>query len=314
MSLYEKMAWLFGGVGVVLVVASLVAYRLSRSKFAERQPETLDNLKQRIKAWWVMVAVFAVCFTLGKGATIVLFAFTSFFALREFISLTPTRPSDNAALVLGFYILLPLQYWLIYTDWYGFFSVLIPVYGFLTLGIMAALKGETIDFLPRIARVQWGLMLAVYCISHAPALLTLPIAGYEGQNFLLLFFLITVVQASDVLQYVFGKMYGHRKVAPNVSPSKTWEGLIGGGLAAALVGTGLWWITPFEWWQAWLMSVLIVALGFFGGLTLSAVKRSLGAKDWGVAIQGHGGVLDRMDSVSFAAPVFFHATRYFFGS
>jgi len=171
---------------------------------------------------------------------------------------------------------------------------------------------ETQDFLPRTARIQWALMLTVYCISHAPALLILKIPGYEGRNFLLLFFLITVVQLSDVLQYVFGKLFGRHPVAPRVSPSKTWEGLIGGALSATAIGAGLWWITPFTPVQAAALALAIVLAGFCGGLVLSAVKRSLGAKDWGTMIEGHGGALDRMDSVSFAAPVFFHLTNYFF--
>jgi phosphatidate cytidylyltransferase len=155
-------------------------------------------------------------------------------------------------------------------------------------------------------------MVAVYCVSYAPALLLLHIPGYERSNALLLFYLLLVVQLSDVLQYVFGKLFGKTKLAPQVSPSKTVEGLIGGGLSATAVGCAMWWITPFNWWQSLIMAFVIVIMGFLGGLTLSAMKRSLGAKDWGVMIEGHGGMLDRLDSVSFAAPVFFHLTRYFY--
>jgi phosphatidate cytidylyltransferase len=155
-------------------------------------------------------------------------------------------------------------------------------------------------------------MICIYCISHVPALLLLRIPGYEGQNALLLFYLLLVVQSSDVLQYVFGKLFGRTRIAPVVSPSKTVEGLVGGGAAAALVGAAMWWITPFTPLQAAAMAFVIVLMGFLGGLVLSAVKRSLGAKDWGSMIAGHGGMLDRMDSVAFAAPIFFHLTRYFF--
>lgn len=260
----------------------------------------------------MMIALFAVAFWFGKTVTIVLFALTSFYCLREFLSITPTRPEDHRPVVAAFYLFIPLQYWLIATDWQSLFSIAIPVWAFLLLPILSVLKGEVSDFLLRSARIQWALMLAVFCISHAPALLMLDIPGYEGQNFLLLFFLITIVQLSDVLQYVFGKLFGRRKVAPRVSPAKTWEGLIGGGLSASAIGAGLWWITPFTPLQAAGMALGIVLAGFCGGLVLSAVKRSLGAKDWGTMIDGHGGALDRMDSVSFAAPVFFHLTNYFF--
>jgi phosphatidate cytidylyltransferase len=308
----DKMIVLLGGVFTLLLFASSVGFVLSRRAANDSAQATIANLNARIKAWWAMVAVFAVAFVVGKELTLGLFALTSFFCLREFLSITPTRPEDHRAIAVAAYVFIPLQYWLIADGWQTMFAILIPVWAFLLLPVLAVLKGETGDFLPRTARIQWALMLTVFCISHAPALLILKIPGFTGQNFLLLFFLITVVQLSDVLQYVFGKLFGKHPVAPRVSPSKTWEGLIGGGLAATAVGAGLWWITPFAPWQAAAMALAIVLAGFCGGLVLSAVKRSLGAKDWGTMIEGHGGVLDRMDSVSFAAPVFFHLTNYFF--
>jgi phosphatidate cytidylyltransferase len=306
----DKMILLIGGVFALLALASAVGFVLARNN----PGETVSNLNARIKAWWVMVAVFAVAFAVGKELTIALFALTSFWCLREFLSITPTRPEDHRAVAVAFYLFIPLQYWLIWDNWQTLFSILIPVWAFLLLPVLAVLKGESEDFLQRTARIQWALMLTVFCISHAPALLILHIPRFEGQNFLLLFFLITVVQLSDVLQYVFGKLFGRHKVAPRISPAKTWEGLVGGGLSATAVGAGLWWITPFAPWQAALMALAIVLAGFCGGLVLSAVKRSLGAKDWGTMIEGHGGALDRMDSVSFAAPVFFHLTNYFFAA
>jgi phosphatidate cytidylyltransferase len=192
------------------------------------------------------------------------------------------------------------------------FAVFIPVYAFLLLPAFAALAEDTEDFLARTAKIQWAVMVTVFCVSHAPALLLLDIRGYQGQDALLILYLLLVAQISDVLQYVSGKLFGRTKIAPNVSPSKTREGLVGGGLGAILVGGAMWWITPFSPLQAMGMSFIIVLMGFLGGLALSAVKRSLGAKDWGSMIEGHGGMLDRIDSISFAAPIFFHLTRYFF--
>jgi phosphatidate cytidylyltransferase len=155
-------------------------------------------------------------------------------------------------------------------------------------------------------------MLAVFCLSHVPALVTLQIPGYGGREILLIAFLVIVVQSSDVLQYVWGKLFGKHKVAPALSPSKTWEGLIGGVLSSTLLGAGLWWITPFTPWQAAGIAFAINLMGFFGGLVMSAIKRDHGVKDWGHLIAGHGGVLDRLDSVLFSAPVFFHIVRYGF--
>lgn len=312
MALQEKMIWVFGGVVTLLVIASVAGAALGKRAQSESGRATVDNLKARVNAWWVMTVVLAVTFALGETATLIVFAFVSFFALREFITLTPTRASDYAPLALTFFVILPAQYLLIAYDQYGTFAIFIPVYGFLLLPAAATFAGDTHEFLERSAKLQWAAMITVYCISYAPALLLLKIPGYENSNALLLLYLLLIVQLSDVLQYVFGKLFGKTKLAPVVSPSKTVEGLVGGGVATTLVGGALAWITPFTWPQALVISFVIVAMGVLGGLTLSAMKRSLGAKDWGVMIEGHGGMLDRMDSVSFAAPVFFHIVRFFY--
>ena len=307
---------LFVGIFAILVTASIVGAVLSARALSEEGRRTVDNLNARIRAWWVMVLLFGLAFLAGKTVTLILFALTSFWALREFITLTPTRPSDHTAVSAAFYVFIPLQYVLIWFEYTGMFLVLIPVYGYLLLPVLAVLKGETDNFLLRTAKIQWGLMLCVYCIGHAPALMTLAIPGFERRAIILIFYLVAVVQISDVAQYIVGKLFGGRffprPIAPRVSPNKTWEGLIGGGIIATLVGTGLWWITPFAPWQAAILSMVIVVAGFCGGLVLSAIKRSFDTKDWGHLIQGHGGTLDRMDSVAFAAPVFFHLARYVF--
>ncbi|MGH6940150.1 phosphatidate cytidylyltransferase [Hypericibacter sp.] len=309
MSPTTKWLWLVAGILLVLVTASLVGYLLARRQ--QGKPSgTIANLNSRIKAWWVMVVLIAIAFALGKVGVLVLFAFCSFTALREFITLTPTRRGDHIALATAFFIVLPAQYVLIGENLYGIYSIFIPVYVFLGMPIIAALRGDTTLFISRIAEVQWGLMVSVFCVSHAPALLTLQIPGYEGQNAMLIVFLIMVVQASDVLQYVWGKLIGKHKIAPSLSPSKTIEGFVGGVASATALGAALWWITPFTWWQAGLMALVVNLMGFCGGLVMSAIKRDRGVKDWGQMIEGHGGMLDRLDSVIFAAPIFFHLTRF----
>jgi phosphatidate cytidylyltransferase len=308
----REFLWLFGSLVVLLGIASIVGAVLLRRPADEKKAASRANLVARVNAWWVMVGILAVAFLTGPTMTLVLFAFASFFALREFITLTPSRPGDRLPLSLAFFIIIPAQYLLIGQDRYGTFAIFIPVYVFLLLPSIAALLSDIEDFLSRSAKQQWALMVTVYCLSHAPALLMLDIQGYEGRSALLLFYLLLVVQMSDVMQYVFGKLFGRTKIAPVVSPSKTVEGFIGGGLAATAIGAAMWWITPFTPLQSAGISAVVVIMGFLGGLTLSAVKRSLGAKDWGVMIEGHGGMLDRMDSICFAAPVFFHIVRYFY--
>ncbi|MBO2566614.1 phosphatidate cytidylyltransferase [Shewanella algae] len=299
--------WLFAGIGLLLVVATLIGRLLAWRK---GNNAVIANLNARIDAWWMMVLAIGIAFLFGLYGVILLFALVSFYALREFLTLTPTRASDYPALVAAFYFALPVQYLLIAIHWYGMFSIFIPVYLFLLMPILAALGGDTTRYLERTAKVQWGLMIAVYCVSSVPALMTLKIEGYEGRNLLLIAWLILVVQLSDVLQYCCGKLFGKRKVAPKLSPSKTLEGLVGGVLLATLVGISLFWITPFTPWQAAIIALLVNLLGFAGGLVMSAIKRDRGVKDWGHMIEGHGGMLDRMDSVCFAAPVFFHVVRY----
>jgi phosphatidate cytidylyltransferase len=199
---------------------------------------------------------------------------------------------------------------LIWIEWYGLYSIFIPVYVSLLLPILVTTRGDTKDFMGRVAEVQWGLMICVFCLSHVPALITLQIPGFQDHVLLLIAFLILVVQSSDVLQYVWGKLLGRHQIAPQLSPSKTIEGTVGGIVCATLLGAALWWITPFAPWQAGLIALAINLMGFCGGLVMSAIKRDRGVKDWGWTIEGHGGVLDRLDSVIFAAPIFFHVTRY----
>jgi len=303
---------LFAAIGGVLVFASAVGWALKRFVAQGAPHGAIDNLNARIRAWWVMVLVIGAAFAFGRAGVIVLFGFVSFFALREFITIAYTRRGDHLALAMSFFFFLPLQYYLVWAEWYGLYTILIPVYAFLALPIVASVAQDTTRFLERTAKVQWGLMITVYCISHVPALLTLRIPGYDGREALLIVFLVLVVQGSDVLQYVWGKLLGRHKLAPQLSPSKTVEGLVGGVLSATALGAALYWITPFRPWQAAVMALLIAILGFFGGLVLSAIKRDRGIKDWGAMIEGHGGMLDRTDSVTFAAPIFFHVTRFFF--
>ena len=301
---------IFGAVFLVLAVASTIGLILKwRSGFAHPHA-TIDNLNARLKAWWIMIAVIMVATWAGAWGVIALFALVSFQCLREYVSLAPTRKGDHRALIWSFYVFLPLQYYLIAAGWYGLFSILIPVYAFLLLPISASLGADTARFLERSAKIQWGLMICVYCLSHVPALLTLEIPDYAGRNLLLVVFLLLTVQSSDVFQYIWGKLLGRHALSKQISPSKTVEGLAGGMLSATAMGAALWWITPFSPGEAAFVALVINTLGFFGGFVLSAIKRDRGVKDWGHLIEGHGGMLDRVDSLAFSAPVFFHLLRH----
>jgi len=299
---------------VFLALCTVIGFVLARHVSAPAARDTVANLNARIRSWWGIVFVFGAALLFGRVVTLVLFAILSFLSFREFMSLTPTRAGDHRSLFLSFFVVVPVQYWLIGIDWYGLFSIFIPVYVFLLLPALSATAGDTRDFLARNAKLQWGLMLTVFAISHAPALLLLDLSRYQLPDALLLLYLMIVVQISDVFQYVFGKLFGRTRLSPAISPSKTVEGLVGGGLTAVLIGAALSGITPFSPLQAAEMSAVIGIGGFFGGFVLSAIKRDLGVKDWGSMIEGHGGILDRIGSVAFASPLFFHLTRYYFAS
>ena len=312
MVLDRQVLCLLAGIGGLLLLASAITAVLKRRAPAGVVPPVIANLDARVKAWWIMVLIFGAALATGGVGSVALFALMSFFALREFVTLTPTRAGDHRTLFWAFFVVIPLQYLLVWLQWYGLFTILIPVYAFVLLPIRSAAAGDCERFLERSAKIQWGLMVCVYFVSHVPALLMLTIPGYAGQNAGLLLFLVLVVQLSDVLQYVWGKLLGRRKIAPTLSPNKTLEGFIGGVLSATAIGAALWWATPFTPWQAAFFALLITLMGFFGGLVMSAIKRDRGVKDYGTLIEGHGGMVDRIDSLCFAAPVFFHLVRFFF--
>ncbi|MFL0422545.1 MULTISPECIES: phosphatidate cytidylyltransferase [Kocuria] len=318
--------WFLAGLLGFLVLATVVAEMMYRRTASEGLRATLLNVRQRIFAWWIMVAVLVGSLALGETAVVLLFLALSLLALREFANLLPPGERDRRVLSWIMVVLAPLHFWFVWEHWYGMFAIFIPVYAFLFLPVLLALSGRTESFLHRAALSQWGLMVCVYALSYLPAVLQLPVAIHEGRAAAdgsavgsggveagaLLLFLAVVVQGSDVLQYLWGKTVGRHRIAPTVSPNKTWEGFVGGVLSATALGAALWWLTPFTPWQAGVLALVSCLLGFVGGLVMSSLKRDRGIKDFGALIPGHGGILDRMDSLVFAAPVFFHLTRFFF--
>lgn len=299
----------FGGLFALLLLATVIGLALR----ARGDTPSIRNLNQRIWAWWAMVLVIGLALLLGKGGAVALFGLISFLALREFITLIPTRRADHRALFWAFFVITPLQYMLVAAKWYGMMSIFVPVYAFIFMAIRTVLQGDAQDYLSRTSKIQWALMICVYALSHVPALLLIPLPGGDVAGIKLVLYFLTVVQLSDILQYVFGKIFGRHAASPKISPNKTAEGLVGGVFSATLVGMLLAPMTPFSWWQSGVISLLITLLGVYGGLVMSAIKRDQGVKDYGVSLPGHGGILDRVDSLCFSAPVFFHVVRFFFG-
>jgi phosphatidate cytidylyltransferase len=300
----SQFLWVLAAVTAVLLFASIVArLLLARAGGCERAP-ALANLDARIRSWWVIVALLASAMLLGPTAVTVVFAVTSAMALSEFIAHAP-RAVRDPVLDAGCYALTVLQYALVASGSSGPVMAAMPLAAALGLPIAATASGGNRELQSRIAHRFWWVIIASWCLSFVPALLLLEVPGYHGRNVLLIVYLVVVTQSSDVLQYVFGKLYGRHPIAPAISPGKTVEGFVGGIAAATALGTALSWLTPFSPWHAVAVSVAVTLLGFLGGLLLSGIKRDLGIKDWGQSIKGHGGVLDRVDSLCLSAPAFF---------
>ncbi|WP_400086342.1 phosphatidate cytidylyltransferase [Yoonia sp. R78084] len=300
----------FGSFGILIALTVLGEILRARQPVHDPNP-MLDTYMTRVQSWWGMVTFIGLALLLGKPGIMTLFAFASFAALREFLTLTTKTQADHLSLALAFFAVLPLQYVFVGFGWTGLYTVFIPVYAFLFLPMISALRGNPQRFLVRVAETQWALMIAVFCVSHVPALMSLDIAGYGDRSVLLIAFLVMVVQLGDLLDFFFGRRIGRTKIAPGLSP-KTWEGLVCGVLSAMVIGAMLSWITPFGFWGAALMAGIASLVGMFGNLVVAAIKRDRGVKDWSHLIPGQGGFVDQLDSVIFAAPIFYQLTMYFY--
>ena len=305
---------LFAGIASILLLASAIGFTLKIAVARGAPNALIDNLNARIKAWWLIAFVTGLSFLAGRSGVVLLFALISFQALREYVSAIATRISDHWALIAAFFVVIPVQYALVWAGESTLAALFIPVCTFILVPILAARGGDIRNFLQSAATIHWGLMVSVYCLSHVPMLLDLDMAGTDNQKIFLPLFLILVVQLSDVTQYIWGKLLGKHRIAPSLSPSKTVEGFAGGMASATLLGSALWWMTPLTPLEAGLVSFAVALMGFFGGLVMSAIKRDRGQKDWGAMIQGHGGILDRVDSLCFSAPVFFYLMRFWTAS
>ena len=308
LTLNETFLAIFCALAILSVIATGAGQWVASRTMDTMRLTRLAVVNSRVRSSWSVLALFTVAFVIGPNALLVVFALASFFALREFVSLTPIKSSDHWALVVAFYLVIPAQYVLLGFGRANLFAVFIPVYVFLLLPVVMAIKQDTEFYLQRVAKVQWGLMISVYCVSHAPAIATLPIRGHEDRGPLLLLFFLLILFLTDLLQVIASTLLGGTPLTVNVN--KTPKGALAGGAAGVLIGTALWWMTPFLWWQAFFMCALIVVSGFIGTVVLSLVKRSLGAKQSDSELMLTRGVLERLDALMFAAPMFWQVTRY----
>ena len=303
LSLPPQVMYALLGAFALLIIASILVLALAHV----RPERDYTELKLRIRSWWLIIIVFCLAIAFHRDVSLVVFAFVSFLAFKEYLSLIPTRRADHRVLLWA-YLAIPVQYYWVGIGWYGMFIVFIPVFTFLYLPMRMVLIGETQGFLRAVSTLHWGLMTTVFCLSHMAYLLALPDGGNPaGGGDALLFYLVFLTQINDVAQYVWGKSFGRHKATPTVSPNKTLEGLLGGVATTALLAVVLApWLTPLTRIESVAAGLLIGMGGFVGDVTISAVKRDIGVKDSGTLLPGHGGILDRLDSLTYTAPLFFH--------
>jgi phosphatidate cytidylyltransferase len=306
---------LFGLLAISSLVIFLLSLRERESKRGQARAEEIKRLWGLLKTSWLVSLVFWIGWVLGETVATVLFAIVAFFALREFITLSPTRRGDHRSLLLAFFVVLPIQFGLVMTAHFDLFTVFIPVYVFLAIPVVSALANDPQRFLERNAKLQWGIMVCVYGMSHVPALLLLEFPRWnEAKNAFLVFFLVFVVQVCMVVQHVMQRWLNKKPRAPLISSSFTWASFSAGVAVGGLVGGLLSAITPFKPGQALGMALIACAAGSLGHLVMKALKRDRGVTNWSSApsVTGATGLLDRVDALCFAAPVFFHSVRWYF--
>ncbi|HIS89334.1 TPA: phosphatidate cytidylyltransferase [Candidatus Avigastranaerophilus faecigallinarum] len=290
---------------IVLFLITLYAYIMSKVK------ENSSNLFTRMKSFWIIVILFTIAFMFNKLTAVFFIMLISYLALKEFFSMIPTRRSDRRVLLWA-YLSIPIQFYFIYTNWIVMFYLFIPLYLFILIPLRMVMVGDTEGFLKSCGIIHWALMTCVYAIGYFAVYFSIPneINPQGGALGLLLFILIITI-SNDFMQYVFGKSMGKNKITPNVSPNKTWEGFIGGAISTAVLSMLIAPIlTPLSIIQAGIVGLIIAIAGFFGDITMSAIKRDIGVKDTGALLPGHGGILDRLDSMIFTVPLFFHYIAY----
>jgi phosphatidate cytidylyltransferase len=316
----QQVGALFVLVFGLLLLASVTAFAFSIKEFrneehAAQRRANLDSINGIIRTSWLMVLVFWLGWMVGNRVALTLFGLVSFFALREFLTLSPTRRGDHRSLVLAFFVVLPLQYWLVWAEHFDMFAVFIPVFVFLALPVVSALSNNPQHFLERNAKLQWGIMVCIYGMSHVPALLMLRFPGYDHRNAFMVFFLVMVVQVCMVTQHLCGRWMARKAVAPAISSSFNWPSWWLGMVTASVFGAALAGITPWVPGTAFAFAFIACLAGSLGHFVMKALKRDRGIPSWGAqgrAITGAGGLLDRVDALCFAAPVFFHSARWYF--
>jgi phosphatidate cytidylyltransferase len=316
LSVSQQVGLLFVGLFGVLTLATLFAFARTLRDASPQQHALQERLARDLRAVWIGAVLFWVSWAAGPFVSTPLFGLVSFLALREFVTLTHTRRGDHRSLLLAFFVVLPVQYVLVGTRLFNAFTVFIPVYVFFAIPVISALANDPLRFLERTAKIQWGITVCVYGMSHTPALLLLDLPNWHERGAFLVFYLVIVVATAQLAQELASRRLRRRPVARAISRSFSWRAWGVGVAAAAAVGALLYWTTPFKPLPALAMGAIAGATGTLGEFVMQALKRDAGVPNWrgSASVTGAVGLLDRVAPLCFAAPVFFHSVRWYFGA
>ncbi len=214
--------WLLAAVVVALLgTATVVGQIVRRQPHLGLNAAAVATFNRRVRVWWIFYALLLVAF-FSPTLTVAIFGLMSFEALREFITLTPTRRADHRALFWTLIFFTPMQYIFVAYDLYGLYSIFIPVYAFLFIPARVAMAGDFKRFLERVAKIQSGLLICVYCLSFAPALLYLDIPNATpSAKARLLFFFVTMALLSEAFQFIWSQLYGRHVIAPTINETRS---------------------------------------------------------------------------------------------
>ncbi len=293
---------------IFIILGTLITATLLFFFWGKIKPTSdLKELKSRTNSWWVMAALFITATVIHPIVSFIAFALLSFAALREIASISKNVREEDRRIIIWCYLAIPVQYYLAYKGYFNVFIIFIPVIMYIWIPFMLVIRGITTEVGRSMSVLPTQLMLTVFSLSHLAYLLSLPeIVGFHAGGRGLLLYVVFLTEMNDVFQFIWGKIFGKHPIIPKISPNKTWEGFIGGILTTTIVGCLLRFLTPFSIPESLIVSFLVGFSGFVGDVVVSAVKRDIGLKDTGTLIPGHGGLLDRIDSLSITAPVFFY--------
>lgn len=303
----SEVSLVLGAIYLLITILTIIFYSV---KSIKGESKLINELIERTNSWWVMLLVLTLVVFINREVATVGIALLSLIAFRELSSNLNLRPADRRTL-LWCYIGIPFQFMAAYTQYFDFFVIFIPIIMYIFLSFRTVAHGDIQNITRSLGAIHWCVMLTIFSFSHLAYMLSFPEReGFSAGNGGLILFIILITEINDIFQFTCGKLFGKNKIIPSVSPNKTTEGFLGGMILTTITGYFLNFLLPINTEKTVILTILLCIVGFGGDITLSAVKREHNIKDMGTSIPGHGGMMDRLDSLAFTSVSFFYLIRY----